>query len=129
HVRTTTKLLPVTAGVSAAVALARVGPTRLAIRMWKVPGEGPGAEERAEGASEVTFVGEAEAGPKVETRCACGDPGYPETAKMLAGSALCLARDAERLPPRYGVLAPAAAMGDALLERLTAAGLVIERVS
>ncbi|NLY95045.1 MAG: saccharopine dehydrogenase [Myxococcales bacterium] len=129
HVRTTTKLLAVTAGVGAAVALAQFGPTRRAILKWKVPGEGPSEEERAKGAFEVTFVGEAEGGPKVETRFAGGDPGYTETAKMLAESALCLARDAEKLPPRYGVLTPAAAMGDALLERLTAAGLVIERVS
>ena len=39
---------------------------------------------------------------------------------MLAESALCLAFD--ELPPTSGQVTPAAAMGDALLERLRRAG-------
>jgi short subunit dehydrogenase-like uncharacterized protein len=49
---------------------------------------------------------------------------------MLGESALCLARDGERLPkePGAGVLTPATAMGNALVERLRKAGmrLVVE---
>jgi short subunit dehydrogenase-like uncharacterized protein len=55
-----------------------------------------------------------------------GDPGYGETSKMLAESGLCLAMDRERLPAQYGVIPPAAAMGDALLERLMLAGIRFE---
>lgn len=129
HVRSTAKLATLTAGVFAAVALAQFGPTRRALLKYKVPGEGPSPEVRARSSFEVTFLGEAEGGARVETRFAGGDPGYTETAKMLSESALCLAFDRERLPERYGAITPAAAMGDALLERLQAAGLVIERVS
>ncbi len=45
---------------------------------------------------------------------------------MLGESALCLALDADRLPPCAGVLTPATAMGDVLVERLTAAGQTFE---
>ena len=37
---------------------------------------------------------------------------------MLGQSALCLALDTPRLPERAGVLTPATAMGDVLVERL-----------
>ena len=50
-----------------------------------------------------------------------GDPGYGETSKMLAESALCLAYD--DLPERAGQLTPAVAMGPALRRRLEAAGI------
>jgi short subunit dehydrogenase-like uncharacterized protein len=51
-----------------------------------------------------------------------GDPGYGETSKMLAESALCLVHDA---PARRqgGVTTPAAALGLALVDRLRAAGM------
>ena len=54
------------------------------------------------------------------TEVAGGDPGYGETAKMLAESALCLAHD--DLPPTAGQVTTAVAMGDALIERLQRAG-------
>jgi short subunit dehydrogenase-like uncharacterized protein len=50
-----------------------------------------------------------------------GDPGYDETAKILAESAMCLAFD--ELPPTSGQVTTATAMGDALMERLTKAGI------
>jgi short subunit dehydrogenase-like uncharacterized protein len=68
----------------------------------------------------VRFVGEG-GGRRVVTEVSGGDPGYGETAKMLAESALCLAMD--DLPPTRGQVTPAAAMGEALLKRLDAAGL------
>ena len=52
------------------------------------------------------------------------DPGYGETAKMLAESALCLALD--DLPPHYGIVTPAYAMGQSLLQRLRKAGMTFE---
>jgi short subunit dehydrogenase-like uncharacterized protein len=53
-----------------------------------------------------------------------GDPGYDETAKMLAESALSLAFD--ELPKAAGQVTTATAMGDALVERLRKAGIGFE---
>ncbi|MBE7190027.1 MAG: saccharopine dehydrogenase, partial [Jatrophihabitans endophyticus] len=73
----------------------------------------------------VTFVGSG-GGQRVVTRVSGGDPGYDETAKMLAESALCLAFD--ELPETSGQVTTATAMGDALLARLQAAGMRFEVV-
>ena len=55
-------------------------------------GEGPDEARRAKSWFTVDFVGEGDA-RTVHTRVSGGDPGYGETAKMLAESALCLAFD------------------------------------
>jgi short subunit dehydrogenase-like uncharacterized protein len=68
----------------------------------------------------VRFVGEG-GGQRVVTEVAGGDPGYGETAKMLAESALCLAAD--NLPETSGQVTTAVAMGAALRERLHAQGI------
>jgi short subunit dehydrogenase-like uncharacterized protein len=47
-----------------------------------------------------------------------GDPGYAATAVMLAEAALSLVEDEARLPARAGVLTPATAFGDVLVDRL-----------
>jgi short subunit dehydrogenase-like uncharacterized protein len=54
----------------------------------------------------------------VATVAAQGDPGYAATAVMLGEAALALALDGDRLPPAAGVLTPATAIGDRLVERL-----------
>ena len=54
------------------------------------------------------------------TEVSGGDPGYSETAVMLAECALCLAFD--DLPPTSRQVTTAA-MGTALIDRLTSAGL------
>ena len=56
-----------------------------------------------------------------------GDPGYAATAVMLGESALALALG-EDLPDRAGVLTPATALGDALVDRLRAAGFELSVV-
>jgi short subunit dehydrogenase-like uncharacterized protein len=86
----------------------------------KDPGEGPDVATRARSWFKVTFVGEG-GGERVVTEVSGGDPGYGETSKMLAESGLCLAFD--ELPDRAGQLTTAAAMGDALLDRLQKAGI------
>ncbi len=48
---------------------------------------------------------------------------YNATAVLLGESGLALALDRDRLSELRGVLTPAAAMGDALLARLPAAGV------
>jgi short subunit dehydrogenase-like uncharacterized protein len=50
-----------------------------------------------------------------------GDPGYRETSRMLAESALCLALD--DLPETAGQVTTATAMGDALRKRLQRSGI------
>ena len=65
-------------------------------------------------------------GRTVHTRVGGGDPGYDETAKMLAESALCLAFDDN--PVTAGCVTTAQAMGEALMARLVAAGIRFETV-
>jgi len=114
--------------VAAVVLLSRLGPTRRLLQDLRKEGEGPSAEERARSWFEMTFLGEG-GGKRVTTSVSGGDPGYTETAKMVAESALCLAQD-RLLPPRAGVLTPAVAMGETLRARLVRAGIrfqVVER--
>jgi short subunit dehydrogenase-like uncharacterized protein len=94
----------------------------LFLKMVKKSGEGPSREQMQQSWFKLRFIAEC-AGQKLETEVSGGDPGYVETSKMLAESALCLAFDREQLPLRFGVLTPAQAMGERLLERLQAAGL------
>jgi short subunit dehydrogenase-like uncharacterized protein len=53
------------------------------------------------------------------------DPGYSATAVLAGESALGLVLDRDRLTDRHGVLTPATAMGDVLLDRLPAAGVTL----
>lgn len=85
-------------------------------------GEGPSAATRAASWFCCTYLGEG-GGRRARVDVSGGDPGYDETAKMLAEAALCLARDRDRLPERHGVLTTASAMGEPLLARLRAAGV------
>jgi short subunit dehydrogenase-like uncharacterized protein len=64
----------------------------------------------------------------VATMTQRGDPGYAATAVMLGESAIILACQRDRLSDRRGVLTPVAAMGDALMARLPAAGVMIKTV-
>ncbi|MGW1026018.1 saccharopine dehydrogenase family protein [Streptomyces sp. NPDC002577] len=84
------------------------------------PGEGPDEQRRERSWFSVRFVGEG-GGRRVFTEVAGGDPGYGETAKMFAESALSLALD--DLPETAGQVTTAVAMGDALMDRLRAAGI------
>jgi len=119
--------LPMAAGLVGAVGamavLAQIPPARRAVLKRVPQGSGPSADKRARSWFKVTFVGEG-GGRKVITRVSGGDPGYDETAKMLAESALCLAFD--ELPPTAGQVTTATAMGDALLDRLQKADLTFE---
>lgn len=125
------KRLPVAAagvaGVGALFALAQVPPARRLVLDRLQPGDGPSEARRAKGWFKVRFVGEG-GGRRVVTEVSGGDPGYGDTAKMLARAALCLAHD--DLPPTAGQVTTAQAMGDALTARVEAAGIrfdVLER--
>ena len=101
-------------GVGSVFGLAQLAPTRKLLLKLRQSGDGPTPEERARSKFRVTFVGRAD-GQRVVGEAAGGDPGYGETSKMVAESALCLALDRQDLPSRYGVITPAAAMSDRLL--------------
>ncbi|MGW6795888.1 saccharopine dehydrogenase family protein [Streptomyces chartreusis] len=116
--------LPVAVGGVAAMgalfSAAQLPPARRWLSDRLKPGEGPGPEKRARSWFSVRFVGEG-GGRRVFTEVSGGDPGYGETAKMFAESALCLAFD--ELPPTAGQVTTAVAMGNTLIERLRAAGI------
>jgi len=114
------------AGVSAIGLAAQVPPVRNLLKKRVPQGTGPSEGRRKKSWFSVEFVGETD-GKTVRTKVSGGDPGYTETAKMLAESALCLALDDN--PPTAGQVTTAQAMGDALLARLQAAGITFERVS
>ncbi|WP_431041381.1 saccharopine dehydrogenase family protein [Streptomyces sp. P1-3] len=114
------------AGFGALFAAAQLPPARRWLSGRLQPGEGPDAERRAKSWFAVRFAGEG-GGHRVVTEVSGGDPGYEETAKMIAESALCLAFD--DLPETAGQVTTAAAMGEALTERLMRAGLVFRTVS
>jgi len=122
--------LPVAVGGVAAVgalfAAAQVPPARRWLSGRVRPGDGPSAEKRAKSWFSVRFVGEG-GGRRVFTEVAGGDPGYDETAKMFAESALSLAFD--DLPETSGQVTTAVAMGDALIERLRRAGITFRVAS
>lgn len=116
--------LPMAAGVAVgaagALGAAQVPPVRDRLLRRFTPGQGPSAEKRARSWFSVHFAGEG-GGRTVVTKVAGGDPGYDETAKMIAEAALCLAFD--DLPQTAGQVTTAEAMGDALLARLQRAGM------
>jgi short subunit dehydrogenase-like uncharacterized protein len=89
------------------------------------PGEGPSADERERGYYDILFVGEAADGRTVRATVKGDmDPGYGSTSKMLGESAVCLARDVSHETTPGGCWTSAAAMGEALIDRLQArAGL------
>lgn len=107
-------------GFGALTALAALPPTRRLLLRISSPGDGPSQAQRDRNWFSVKFAGEG-GGKRVVTEVAGGDPGYTETAKMLAESALCLAHD--DLPETSGQVTTATAMGDALIARLVKAGM------
>lgn len=119
-----TKTLRYAAGgavaVTAMFATAQVPPLRKVALGRVKQGGGPDERRRSKSWFTVDFVAEGD-GRTIHTRVSGGDPGYDETAKMLAESALCLALDDN--PPTAGQVTTAQAMGDNLLARLQAAGI------
>ena len=107
-------------GKAAAEALAKANP--LASDKLK-PGDGPSREEREKGHYKLLFVAEDETHGRLALAVSGDlDPGYGSTSRMIAETAICLAKDAEQRP---GIWTPAALMGGMLVDRLRDhAGLV-----
>ena len=127
---------PVTSAVATAATAAgavlgsrffRFLPKRLVERIAPKPGTGPSRQVRDNGWYRVeTYTTTSSGARYVATMSQSGDPGYKATAVMLGECGLALALDRDKLPEIYGVLTPAAAMGDALLARFPAAGISLQ---
>ncbi|KAI9203816.1 Saccharopine dehydrogenase-domain-containing protein [Polychytrium aggregatum] len=113
-----------------------IPPLRTLVQRQFPSGAGPTEEQVEKGYCHIELLGEGitdEAAKPVKARGSIKtefDPGYGETGKMVAESALCLALDRGKLetadpavvgpfaPFRGGVLTPATAMGMVLVNRL-----------
>ena len=95
-------------------------------RFLPKPGEGPSEEARESGYFNLLLLGRLKSGELLKLRVKGDkDPGYGSTSQMLAESAICLASGESGVPG--GLWTPAAALGDALRERLErTAGLSFE---
>ncbi|MEO1015142.1 MAG: saccharopine dehydrogenase NADP-binding domain-containing protein [Pseudomonadota bacterium] len=102
-------------------------PTRALLKsaILPKPGEGPSKRQREAGYFKALFIAKGEGGAMAKAMVTGDrDPGYGSTSKMISEAAACLALDLPKGSNAGGVTTPAAAMGDALIERLTArAGL------
>ena len=118
------KAAGVTGGLAALVAGLALPPTRkLLDHVLPDPGEGPSEKTRERGFFKIETHTRTSEGSHLVCRIkAPGDPGYKATAVMLGESALALAHDEAQLPDRAGVVTPATAIGDPLVQRLRAAG-------
>ncbi|MGE0214815.1 saccharopine dehydrogenase family protein [Mycolicibacterium sp.] len=122
-----------TAGNSATVALAgrfiHKVPQGVLDRVLPKPGTGPSEQTRERGSYVVETYTTTTTGARYRARMSQqGDPGYKATSVLLGESGLALAFDRDKLSELRGVLTPAAAMGDALLARLPAAGVSLDTV-
>ena len=85
--------------------------------LFPIPGEGPTNEKMEKGFYNLRFYITLENGSNAFAKVTGDmDPGYGSTSKMLAESAVCLAKD--KLSNTSGVFTPSLAMGDSLLKRL-----------
>jgi short subunit dehydrogenase-like uncharacterized protein len=102
-------------------------PRRLLDRIAPKPGTGPSERARDKGYYRVeTYTTTTEGARYRATMAQQGDPAYKATSVLLGECALALAFDRDRLSDLRGVLTPAACMGDALLARFPAAGVMLE---
>ncbi len=120
----------VSAGMMASQGALRLAPVRaLARRFAPAPGEGPSEARMDKGSFRCALVGHGDRGARVRATVASrGDPGNRATTQMVCEAALALAQDESRLPGgkrRGGVLTPASAFGDVLVQRLRALGMTL----
>ena len=92
------------------------------------PGQGPDKKERESGYfSSKFFVFDEHSNSSIFKVTGDRDPGYGSTSKMLAESAVCLAKD--NLDNTFGIITPSYAMGNNILERLVSnAGLSFKKI-
>jgi len=124
------KACMMTAGLATFMLACSFSVTRSSVveRMLPAPGQGPSRQQRENGFFDLRLFGRMKNNEILHVHVSGDrDPGYGSTSKMLSESALCLALD--KPETGGGSWTPAAAMGQALMERLTAnAGLTFELV-
>lgn len=113
-------LIAAIAGFAVFLGAVQIPPLRRRLASRIPRGEGPSADRRARSHFTVDFIGTA-GDQQVHTQVRGGDPGYTETAKMLAEAAMCLAYDDN--PQTAGQVTTATAMGENLTTRLITAGI------
>ena len=110
----------ITAATGLLIALTAFSFTRkLFARLAPSPGEGPSPEAIRKGFFNIElFASHPDEAERSMVAVVTGDrdPGYGATSKMIAESAVCLAKD--ELDTPTGVLTPAVAMGQRLIDRL-----------
>ena len=90
------------------------------------PGTGPGEAAREAGYFKMKFSGRTPSGETLRTQVVGErDPGYGATSRMIAEAGVALARSRGR-GRDGGVLTPALAIGEELLERLPGVGVRFE---
>ena len=90
---------------------------KIANKILPKPGHGPSKKDRESGYYNLKFYIKTNDNKEIIARVIGDmDPGYGSTSKMLAESAICLAKD--DLKESYGVLTPSTSMGESLLKRL-----------
>jgi len=115
------------AGTAVGSRFIRFLPQQLVEKVLPKPGTGPSEKVRENGYYKVeTYTTTSTGARYVAHMSQRGDPGYKATSVMLGECGLALALDRDKLPEVYGVLTPAAAMGDALLARFPGAGISLE---
>lgn len=91
------------------------------------PGESPDQETRETGKWGVILIGKVDDTIMRARIRGEGDPGTESTSRMIVESALCLAEDSEQIQVGGGSWTPSSAMGELLLNSLSAhAGLSFE---
>lgn len=91
------------------------------------PGDGPSAASMDKGFLKITSYGYGEGGSKTGNPVKGviyfpTDPGYRDTARMLAEAGMLLAVEQEKTAKKGGFHTPASALGMPLMERLVATG-------
>ena len=97
------------------------------LKVAKKSGQGPSAALMSKGWFTFRFEGRC-GDQSVSTEVSGGEPFYTETSKILAEAALCLIENRADLPTNAGVLTPASAMGEKLIDRLQQAGIAFRTV-
>ena len=111
-----------------------LSPFRWMLKKLIPQGAGPKQGEIEKGYFKMKSIGTSNGENVIVDIVGISDPGYGETCKMIAESALCIVKDMDRLNdgkasngvfPQYsgGVLTSASAFGFVLVDRLNAAGM------
>jgi len=121
----------VTLGMLLASFFLIVKPLRMILkRFLPQPGQGPSREAMKKASYKTTIIGETEGTqPNVVKAIFQGfkDPGYSGTSELIAEAALALVLERDKLPGKKGgLLTPAAAFGQVLIDRLKGIGMNIE---